>query len=178
MRDNIGDLRGKLADLENKNAQLEKELQNLNYQLNDDQRQYEQALNERDAQLRRMKDEVQSLVAELQVNILLSCLNQDNDLFYRPCWTPNKCWMLRLQFTVKCWKVRKVVLAYVKWSNKLLKRTLCNNKRTPTRQEMSAEKSLQRLHSSDRPKATLPSRSVIPTVIFFILQYNNYIFTL
>ncbi|KAI6216463.1 hypothetical protein M3Y99_01821500 [Aphelenchoides fujianensis] len=66
MRDNIGDLRGKLGDLENKNAQLEKEVQNLNYQLNDDQRQYEQALNERDAQLRRMKDEVQSLVAELQ----------------------------------------------------------------------------------------------------------------
>lgn len=66
MRDNIGDLRGKLTDLENKNAQLEKEVQNLNYQLNDDQRQYEQALNERDATLRRMKDECQSLVAELQ----------------------------------------------------------------------------------------------------------------
>jgi len=59
-------LRGKLADLENKNAQLEKEVQNLNYQLNDDQRQYEQALNERDATLRRMKEECQSLVAELQ----------------------------------------------------------------------------------------------------------------
>ena len=66
MRDNIGDLRGKLADLEAKNAQLEKEVQNLNYQLNDDQRQYEQALNERDATLRRMKEECQSLVAELQ----------------------------------------------------------------------------------------------------------------
>ncbi|KAI6197480.1 hypothetical protein M3Y94_01229200 [Aphelenchoides besseyi] len=66
MRDNIGDLRGKLGDLESKNAQLEKDVQNLNYQLNDDQRQYEAALNERDAQLRRMKDEVQSLVAELQ----------------------------------------------------------------------------------------------------------------
>jgi intermediate filament protein if len=66
MRDNIGDLRGKLSDLESKNAQLEKEVQNLNYQLNDDQRQYEQALNERDATLRRMKDECQSLVAELQ----------------------------------------------------------------------------------------------------------------
>ncbi|KAI1727251.1 intermediate filament protein [Ditylenchus destructor] len=66
MRDNIGDLRGKLGDLEAKNAQLEKEVQNLNYQLNDDQRQYEQALNERDATLRRMKEECQSLVAELQ----------------------------------------------------------------------------------------------------------------
>lgn len=38
----------------------------FNLQLNDDQRQYEQALNERDATLRRMKEECQSLVAELQ----------------------------------------------------------------------------------------------------------------
>ena len=66
MRDNIGDLRGKLGDLESKNSQLEKEVQNLNYQLNDDQRQYEQALNDRDCTLRRMKEECQSLVAELQ----------------------------------------------------------------------------------------------------------------
>uniref|UniRef100_A0A915E2N4 IF rod domain-containing protein n=1 Tax=Ditylenchus dipsaci TaxID=166011 RepID=A0A915E2N4_9BILA len=66
MRDNIGDLRSKLGELETKNGQLEKEVQNLNYQLNDDQRQYEQALNERDATLRRMKEECQSLVAELQ----------------------------------------------------------------------------------------------------------------
>ena len=66
MRDNIGDLRGKLADLESKNALLEKEVQNLNYQLNDDQRQYETALNDRDATLRRMREECQTLVAELQ----------------------------------------------------------------------------------------------------------------
>ncbi|KAK6734364.1 hypothetical protein RB195_017878 [Necator americanus] len=66
MRDNIGDLRGKLGDLENKNALLEKEVQNLNYQLNDDQRQYEMALNDRDATLRRMREECQTLVAELQ----------------------------------------------------------------------------------------------------------------
>ncbi|VDD92146.1 unnamed protein product [Enterobius vermicularis] len=66
MRDNIGDLRGKLADLESKNALLEKEVQNLNYQLNDDQRQYEAALNDRDATLRRMREECQTLVAELQ----------------------------------------------------------------------------------------------------------------
>ncbi|KIH57869.1 intermediate filament tail domain protein, partial [Ancylostoma duodenale] len=68
MRDNIGDLRGKLGDLENKNALLEKEVQNLNYQnavclqLNDDQRQYEMALNDRDATLRRMREECQTLV--------------------------------------------------------------------------------------------------------------------
>jgi len=66
MRDNIGDLRGKLGDLENKNALLEKEVQQLNYQLNDDQRQYETALNDRDATLRRMREECQTLVAELQ----------------------------------------------------------------------------------------------------------------
>ncbi|CAJ0581350.1 unnamed protein product, partial [Mesorhabditis spiculigera] len=66
MRDNIGDLRGKLGDLENKNALLEKEVQNLNYQLGDDQRQYELALNDRDATLRRMREECQTLVAELQ----------------------------------------------------------------------------------------------------------------
>lgn len=66
MRDNIGDLRGKFGDLENRNSHLEKEVQTLNYQLTDDQRQYEQALNERDATLRRLKDECQQLVAELQ----------------------------------------------------------------------------------------------------------------
>jgi len=66
MRDNIGDLRGKLGDLENKNALLEKQVQELNYQLNDDQRQYETALNDRDATLRRMREECQTLVAELQ----------------------------------------------------------------------------------------------------------------
>lgn len=66
MRDNIGDLRSKLSDLEGKNGLLEKEVQNLNYQLNDDQRQYEQALNDRDSNLRRMREECQTLVAELQ----------------------------------------------------------------------------------------------------------------
>lgn len=66
MRDNIQDLRGKLADLESKNIMLEKQLQELNHQIDDDQRQYETALNDRDAQLRRMREECQTLVAELQ----------------------------------------------------------------------------------------------------------------
>jgi intermediate filament protein if len=66
MRTNIGDLRSKLGDLENKNALLEKQVQELNYQLADDQRQYETALNDRDATLRRMREECQTLVAELQ----------------------------------------------------------------------------------------------------------------
>lgn len=34
--------------------------------MNDDQRQYETALNDRDSMLRKMKEECQSLVAELQ----------------------------------------------------------------------------------------------------------------
>jgi len=45
---------------------LEKQLQELSHQLDDDQRQYEAALNDRDAQLRRMREECQTLVAELQ----------------------------------------------------------------------------------------------------------------
>lgn len=66
MRDNIQDLRGKLADMESKNMMLEKQLQELTHQIDDDQRQYEAALNDRDAQLRRMREECQTLVAELQ----------------------------------------------------------------------------------------------------------------
>lgn len=84
MRDHIQDLRGKLADLESKvnpafstrlsskiqdffqNMMLEKQVQELNYQIEDDQRQYEAALNDRDAQLRKMREECQALVAELQ----------------------------------------------------------------------------------------------------------------
>jgi len=66
MRESIGDLRGKLGDLEGKNAILEKQVQELTYQLDDDQRQYESALNDRDAQLRKMREECQALVAELQ----------------------------------------------------------------------------------------------------------------
>lgn len=74
MRDNIGDLRGKLGDLENKNALLEKEVQNLNYQLTDDQRQYEAALNDRDATLRRMREECQTLVMKYLEKIIGSNL--------------------------------------------------------------------------------------------------------
>lgn len=66
MRDNIGDARAKFADLEAKNAMLEKQVQQLTYHLEDDQRQYESALNDRDDQLRRMREECQALVAELQ----------------------------------------------------------------------------------------------------------------
>ncbi|KFD56334.1 hypothetical protein M514_02789 [Trichuris suis] len=85
MRDHMQDLRGKLADLEGKacseifengthlfnsnclqNVMLEKQVQELNHQLEDDQRQYEMALNDRDAQLRKMREECHALVSELQ----------------------------------------------------------------------------------------------------------------
>lgn len=54
---------------ENSNLQnltLEKQTQELTYQLEDDQRTYEQALNDRDSQIRKMRDECQSLMMELQ----------------------------------------------------------------------------------------------------------------
>ncbi|VDN01708.1 unnamed protein product [Thelazia callipaeda] len=64
MRDNIGDLRGKLVqNLNNQNFFV---ILNTKSELNDDQRQYETALNDRDATLRRMREECQTLVAELQ----------------------------------------------------------------------------------------------------------------
>ncbi|VDP03112.1 unnamed protein product, partial [Soboliphyme baturini] len=67
MRVQLGDLRGKLADLESRNSLLEKQVQELTYQLEDDQRSYEAALNDRDAQIRKMREECQSLMVELQM---------------------------------------------------------------------------------------------------------------
>jgi intermediate filament protein if len=63
----LGDLRGKLSDLESRNALLERQVQELTYQLEDDQRQYEAALNDRDAQIRKMREECQALMVELQM---------------------------------------------------------------------------------------------------------------
>ncbi|KHN73556.1 Intermediate filament protein ifa-1 [Toxocara canis] len=67
LRTQLTDLRGKLADLESRNALLEKQIQELNFQLEDDQRSYEAALNDRDAQIRKMREECQSLMVELQM---------------------------------------------------------------------------------------------------------------
>jgi len=67
LRVQLGDLRGKLSDLESRNALLEKQVQELTYQLEDDQRQYEAALNDRDAQIRKMREECQALMVELQM---------------------------------------------------------------------------------------------------------------
>jgi len=46
---------------------LEKQVQELTYQLEDDQRQYEADLNDRDAQIRKMREECQALMVELQM---------------------------------------------------------------------------------------------------------------
>uniref|UniRef100_A0A0N5AIC8 Intermediate filament tail domain protein n=1 Tax=Syphacia muris TaxID=451379 RepID=A0A0N5AIC8_9BILA len=67
LRTQLADLRGKLADLESRNALLEKQIQELNFQLEDDQRSYEAALNDRDAQIRKMREECQALMVELQM---------------------------------------------------------------------------------------------------------------
>jgi intermediate filament protein if len=67
MRGQLGDSRSKLGDLENRNIMLEKQVQELTYQLDDDQRQYEAALNDRDAQIRKMREECQALMLELQL---------------------------------------------------------------------------------------------------------------
>ena len=79
LRTQLSDLRGKLvripfsepdyiqADLESRNSLLEKQIQELNYQLEDDQRGYEAALNDRDSQIRKMREECQALMVELQM---------------------------------------------------------------------------------------------------------------
>ncbi|VDN21069.1 unnamed protein product [Gongylonema pulchrum] len=67
LRVQLSELRGKLADLEGRNSLLEKQTQELNYQLEDDQRSYEAALNDRDAQIRKMREECQALMLELQM---------------------------------------------------------------------------------------------------------------
>ncbi|MFH4975949.1 hypothetical protein AB6A40_002658 [Gnathostoma spinigerum] len=67
LRSQLADLRGKLADLESRNSLLEKQTQELNFQLEDDQRSYEAALNDREAQIRKTREECHALMVELQM---------------------------------------------------------------------------------------------------------------
>uniref|UniRef100_A0A914HWT3 Intermediate filament protein n=1 Tax=Globodera rostochiensis TaxID=31243 RepID=A0A914HWT3_GLORO len=67
LRTQLGDLRGKLADLEGRNSLLERQVEELAYQLEDDQRAYESALNDKDSQIRKLRDEAQALMLELQM---------------------------------------------------------------------------------------------------------------
>uniref|UniRef100_A0AC34GUQ9 Intermediate filament protein n=1 Tax=Panagrolaimus sp. ES5 TaxID=591445 RepID=A0AC34GUQ9_9BILA len=67
LRSQLGDLRGTLADLEGRNSLLEKQIEELHYQIEDDQRTYESALNDRDSQIRKLRDECHALMVELQM---------------------------------------------------------------------------------------------------------------
>uniref|UniRef100_A0A183CK98 Trichohyalin-like n=1 Tax=Globodera pallida TaxID=36090 RepID=A0A183CK98_GLOPA len=67
LRTQLGDLRGKLADLEGRNSLLERQVEELAYQVEDDQRAYESALNDKDSQIRKLRDEAQALMLELQM---------------------------------------------------------------------------------------------------------------
>lgn len=66
LRTQINTSREKLSDLETRNATLEKQVRDMTYQLEDEQRQYEAALNDRDAQVRKMREEASALMYELQ----------------------------------------------------------------------------------------------------------------
>lgn len=60
---------------------LEKQIQELNYQLEDDQRSYEAALNDKDAQIRKLREECQALMVELQM--LLDTKQVDSTIVFK-----------------------------------------------------------------------------------------------
>ncbi|EGT35590.1 hypothetical protein CAEBREN_31512 [Caenorhabditis brenneri] len=66
MNESITVLRAKLSELEARNAALEREANNLQIQLGEDQRAYESELVKRDNALRFMREDCQTLIAELQ----------------------------------------------------------------------------------------------------------------
>lgn len=49
------------------NSLLEKQAEELHFQIEDDQRTYESALNDRDSQIRKLRDECHALMVELQM---------------------------------------------------------------------------------------------------------------
>ncbi|KAI6190746.1 Intermediate filament protein family and Intermediate filament, ifa/ifb family-containing protein [Aphelenchoides bicaudatus] len=79
LRVQLSDLRVKLADLESKNNLLQHKIQQLNIQLGEDQHNYEGSLNERDNQIRKVRDECQSLMVELQM-LLDTKQSLDNEI--------------------------------------------------------------------------------------------------
>ncbi|CCG58671.1 Protein CBR-IFB-2, isoform a [Caenorhabditis briggsae] len=66
MNESITTLRAKLSELEARNAALEREANTLQIQLGEDQRAYESELVKRDNALRFMREDCQTLIAELQ----------------------------------------------------------------------------------------------------------------
>lgn len=66
MNESITTLRAKLSELEARNSALEREANTLQIQLGEDQRAYESELHKRDNALRFMREDCQTLIAELQ----------------------------------------------------------------------------------------------------------------
>jgi intermediate filament protein if len=101
----------------------------LAYQLEDDQRAYESALNERDAQIRRMREECQALMLELQMLLVGDRLinfffakNMANS--HR---TPSKHWTRKLPFTGECWRAKRTAPDSANLWNKSSEHTKYNN---------------------------------------------------
>lgn len=67
LRIQLAEFRGKLVDLETRNSLLEKHVQDLIYQLEDDQKQNEMTLNDRDEEIHKMRNEQKFLMEELQM---------------------------------------------------------------------------------------------------------------
>ncbi|CAD5221326.1 unnamed protein product [Bursaphelenchus xylophilus] len=69
LRDQLTEVRNKLADLEGKNAMYEQQIIALTYQVEDERRHYEDTLNMKDDEIRKAKEECQALMVELQMLI-------------------------------------------------------------------------------------------------------------
>ncbi|CAB3400865.1 unnamed protein product [Caenorhabditis bovis] len=69
LRTTLGDMRGKMADMEGRNLLLEKQIDDLKYQMEEDMRSYEQALIDKDTNINKMRDESKILMVELQMLI-------------------------------------------------------------------------------------------------------------
>ncbi|VDM25200.1 unnamed protein product [Toxocara canis] len=66
LRTQLSDLRARLANFEGRNSLLEKQVADLNFQMEDEQKAYEFTLKERDEQTRKIREECEALMLELQ----------------------------------------------------------------------------------------------------------------
>uniref|UniRef100_A0A0K0EY44 SH2 domain-containing protein n=1 Tax=Strongyloides venezuelensis TaxID=75913 RepID=A0A0K0EY44_STRVS len=67
LRSQCIDIRGRLSELESRNAILEKQAEELRYQMSDEARSYEAQIADRDNQINKMKKEANALMIELQL---------------------------------------------------------------------------------------------------------------
>lgn len=65
LRVKLNDFRGKMLDVEMKNILLEKQIQDLTYRMEDDQKQFESTMNDRNCEIRKMNDEIKFLLNEM-----------------------------------------------------------------------------------------------------------------